>query len=237
MSGTLALVGAGEFLETMAEVDRQLLARAGGKKVVVLPTASAPDGPGVPERWLRMGVEHFTRLGAQAEGLLALDRAACDDPANTARVRAADLVYFSGGKPDYLRQTLQDTAVWSALCEVLQRGGVIAGCSAGAMIMGGYVPEFSLRLGIPSIHRWQPAFGLIPNAVIIPHYNEFPEVTTNLMFGGRPAGTLVIGIDAHTALVGLDHNWQVLGAGRITVRQGREVKRYTAGQTVQLPRA
>ncbi len=234
MSGTLALVGAGEFLETMAEVDRQLLTRAGGTRVVILPTASAPDGPGVPERWLRMGIEHFTRLGAQAEGLLALDRAACDDPTNAARVCAANLVYFSGGKPDYLLQTLQDTAVWSAVCEVLQRSGVVAGCSAGAMIMGGYVPEFSRRIGIPSINGWHSSFGLVPNAIIIPHYNEFPELTTNLMFGGRPAGTLVIGIDAHTALVGLDHNWQVQGAGRVTVRHGREAKRYTSGQTVLL---
>ena len=91
MTGTLALVGAGEFLDSMDAVDRQLLNQAGGNNIVILPTASAPDGPGVPERWIKMGVEHFTRLGAQAEGILALDRAACDDPANVDRVRAANL--------------------------------------------------------------------------------------------------------------------------------------------------
>src|SRR5512139_1752806 len=131
MAGLLALVGAGEFLDSMSAVDRQLLDRAGGSNVVILPTASAPDGAGVPERWIRMGVDHFTRLGAQADGVLALDRAACDDPANADRVRAAHLIYFSGGKPDYLRRTLDGTALWSAVREVLDRGGVIAGCSAG----------------------------------------------------------------------------------------------------------
>src|SRR5512136_949079 len=123
MAGTLALVGAGEFLDSMSAVDRQLLAWAGGSNVVILPTASAPDGVGVPERWIRMGVDHFARLGARADGLLALDRAACDHPANADRVRAANLVYFSGGKPDYLRSTLDGTALWSAARALLDRGG------------------------------------------------------------------------------------------------------------------
>lgn len=234
MAGTLALAGAGEFLDSMQAVDAQLLARAGGNNVVILPTASAPDGPGVPERWITMGIDHFTRLGAQAEGVLALDRAACDDPAHAARIRAANLVYFSGGKPDYLRRTLAGTAVWVAVREVFDRGGVLAGCSAGAMILGGYVPEFSMKLGLPWIDRWAASFALIPNAIIAPHYDEFPEILVNLMFGRRPSGSYLIGIDGHTALVGSDHAWQVLGAGRVTVRQGRATKRYTAGQAVAL---
>jgi cyanophycinase len=234
MAGTLALVGAGEFLDSMNPVDRQLLDRAGGHNVVILPTAAAPDGPGVPERWIKMGVDHFTQLGAQADGLLVLDRAGCEDLANADRIRAANLVYFSGGKPDFLRKTLQDTAVWAAVVEMFDRGGVIAGCSAGAMIMGGHVPEFSLKVGVPWIDRWQPSFGLVPNAIIVPHYDEFPEVIVKLMFGRRPAGSFLIGVDGHTALVGVDHTWQVMGAGRVTVRQGKETKRYTTGQAVPL---
>jgi cyanophycinase len=218
----------------MSSVDRQLLDRAGGNHVVILPTASAPDGAGVPERWLKMGVDHFTRLGAQADGLLLLDREACDDPTQADRIRAANLVYFSGGKPDYLRQALDGTAVWAAVREVFDRGGVIAGCSAGAMIMGGYVPEFSMKVGVPWINRWSPSFALVPGAVVVPHYNEFPEVMVTLMFGRRPPGSYLIGIDAHTALVGYDHAWQVLGAGRVTVRRGHGTKRYTAGQAVSL---
>lgn len=236
MAGTLALVGAGEFLESMSSVDRQLLDRAGGNNVVILPTASAPDGAGVPERWIKMGVDHFTRLGAQADGVLALDRAGCEDAANADRVRAANLVYFSGGKPDYLRRTLDGTAVWAAVQQVLDRGGVLAGCSAGAMIMGGHVPEFSLKAGVPWINRWHESFALVPDAIVAPHYDEFPEVMVAAMFGRRPPGSYLIGIDGHTALVGFDHTWQVLGTGRVTVQRGRHKQRYTAGQTVSLDR-
>ena len=234
MSGTLALVGAGEFLDTMDQVDQALMAMAGGTRVAVLPPASAPDGPGVPERWAKMGIDHINRLGAQTDAVMALDRAACCDPALAERVRAANLVYFSGGKPDYLYNTLVDTPVWDAVKDVLARGGVIAGCSAGAMIMGAYVPVFSRRLGMPSIGNWQSAFALVPGAIIAPHYNEFPEIFSGLMFGGRPAGTFLIGIDADTALVGLNGSWKVLGARRVTLRRGEGTRRFAQGQTVML---
>ena len=118
---------------------------------------------------------------------------------------------------------------------MLARGGVVAGCSAGAMIMGGYVPSFSLRLGVPWINRWQPAFALVPDAIVVPHYNEFPEIMVNLMFGRRPAGSFLIGVDAHTALIVSNGACAVMGRLRVTVRRGREVKRYRSGQAVDLP--
>ena len=237
MAGTLALVGAGEFLETMSDIDRALLDRAGGKAVAIVPTASAPDGRAVFDRWLRMGVDHFNGLGATATAVPAFDRSGCDDEANAASVQHANLVYFSGGKPDFLFDTLNGTRLWAAVEQVLDRGGVAAGCSAGAMIMGGHVPDFNTRFGVPSVTRWRAAFGFIPNAVIVPHYNEFPELMVNLMFGRRPAGSFLIGVDAHTALIGLNGTWQVGGTGRVSVRHGREVKRYTAGQVVNLNRS
>jgi len=237
MAGTLALVGAGEFLETMSGVDQALLDRAGGTAVAIVPTASAPDGRVVFERWLAQGVEHFNRLGATATGVPAFDRAGCDDEANAAIVREANLVYFSGGKPDFLYNTLAGTRLWAAVEQVLNRGGVVAGCSAGAMIMGGHVPDFGSRFGVPSITRWQAAFGLIPNSIVVPHYNEFPEIMVNLMFGRRPTGSFLIGVDAHTALIGLNGSWQVGGTGRVSVRHGRDVQRYTVGQTVNLNRS
>ena len=237
MAGTLALVGAGEFLESMSAVDRLLLDRAGGRSVAIVPTASAPDGRAVFDRWLSQGVEHFNRLGATATGVPAFDRSGCDDAANADVVSAANLVYFSGGKPDFLFNTLNGTRVWAAVEQVLDRGGVVAGCSAGAMIMGGYVPDFGSRFGVPSVSRWQAAFGLIPAAVVVPHYNEFPEVMVSLVFGRRPAGSFLIGVDAHTALIGLNGTWQVGGTGRVSVRHGRATQRYTAGQAVNLNRS
>jgi cyanophycinase len=181
-----------------------------------------------------MGVEHFYRLGAQTEAIMALDRVSCGDESLAEKVRAANLVYFSGGKPDYLFNTLVDTSLWQAVMDVLNRGGVLAGCSAGAMIMGGYLPEFSMRLGLPWVGKWTPAFGLVPSAIIAPHYNEFPEALVGLLFGRRPPDSFLIGVDADTALVSSNGKWKVLGARRVTLRRAREVKRFTQGQPVPL---
>lgn len=69
--GTIALVGAGEYLPKMNPVDQYLLEQLQETpSVVVLPTASAPDGAGVSERWNNLGVEHFTQLGAPVEPLM-----------------------------------------------------------------------------------------------------------------------------------------------------------------------
>ncbi|MBI3915292.1 MAG: Type 1 glutamine amidotransferase-like domain-containing protein [Chloroflexi bacterium] len=218
----------------MESIDRELLARGGGARVVVLPTASAPDGAGVPEKWARMGTEHFTRLGARVDALLALTRADCARADFVSYVQSADIVYFSGGKPDYLCNTLVGTPLWDAVRGVLDRGGIVAGCSAGAMVMGAHVPKFTRRLGMPSVEKWQSGFALVPDAIIVPHYNEFPEALLKLFTGATPPGSFIIGIDADTALVGSDGTWQVLGAGRVTVRRAGKVERYTAGEGVRV---
>lgn len=228
MNGTLALVGSGEYLVPMDPVDRLLLARAPGEpRVVCLPTAAAPDGPEVVARWARMGVEHFTRLGASAESLPVVDRASADDEVLADRVRAANFVYLSGGKPDYLHATLKDTRTYRALIEVIERGGVVAGCSAGAMIWGGVIPRF--RLMTP----FQPAFGLVPDTVILPHFDEFPGAFSSALHAVMGERTL-IGIDGSTALVRSDGRYAAAGAGGVTVWGHRGRQRYTDGQTVPL---
>ena len=141
--------------------------------MVILPTASAPDGKGVPERWGRRGVDHFRALGAEPAAVLALTRADCERPDFAAAVHSANLIYFSGGKPDYLYQTLRGTALWQAVLDVLASGGVLAGCSAGAMIVGSFMPDVGT---FPQMVRWGPGFGLIPEAVVIPvteTHNEY----------------------------------------------------------------
>ncbi|MGA2111590.1 MAG: Type 1 glutamine amidotransferase-like domain-containing protein [Anaerolineales bacterium] len=233
MKGTIALVGAGEFLPSMEAVDRGLLLASGGNRVVVLPTASALDGPGVPERWGRMGVEHFQQLGAQAEAILALDRAACEGTQFSDRVRMASLAYFSGGKPDYLYQTLVGSKVWQAVTEILGRGGVLAGCSAGAMILGSHLPSLTVGRGSPVIRGWRPAFGLLPRCVVIPHFNQAPEWLMRLFLPLRPEGTTVLGIDADTALIGHEDTWTVRGSGRVS-HFAETIRRYRDGDTVPL---
>ncbi|HLW02731.1 MAG TPA: Type 1 glutamine amidotransferase-like domain-containing protein [Ktedonobacterales bacterium] len=227
-TGTLALVGSGEFLPAIEPLDRLLLERLSAPaRVVVLPTASAPDGPGVPERWAKMGVEHFSRLNAAVEPIMLLTRADAESEAMAEQIAAANFVYFSGGKPQYLVDVLRDTPCWRAIVGVFAAGGVVAGCSAGAMAMADRMVDF------PRLWRTIPALGLASGIAVIPHFDEFPGVFTNL---GRLASgqTRVVGVPGSTGLIGSDLGWTAQGRSPITVFTSKGKKTYAPGEQVPL---
>src|SRR5579864_163610 len=115
MAGPLALVGSGEFLAEMEPIDRALLAGAlpDGGTAVIVPTASALE-PGMPETWAGRGIEHFRdRLGVPAEAALVLDRAGAGERF-LSLLAGARFIYFSGGNPRYLTETMTGTPFWEA---------------------------------------------------------------------------------------------------------------------------
>ncbi len=217
----LALVGSGEYLPPMESVDRELLGRLSGTpRVVCLPTAAGTEGPERIAYWSRLGVEHFTRLGVPAQAVPVIDRDTAHDPALVATIVGANFIYLSGGKPDYLHQTLAGTPTWEAILTVLAGGGLLAGCSAGAMILG---EKF---FGFPG---WKPGFNFLPSATVIPHFDEIPEALLKSMRLLAGKGLTVLGIDGYTALVRTDAQYEVLGRGGVTVWNRTGKTRYPSG--------
>jgi cyanophycinase len=228
-AGVLALIGSGEYLAPIRPLDKKLLAHIQDTpQVVVLPTAAAPDGPGVSERWAHMGVEHFGLLGVAVEPVMLLTRADAEKRALVAKLEQANFVYFSGGKPRYLLETLQGTPAWEAIVAIYQHGGVIAGCSAGAMVMGEALFDF------PKLWKTLPALGMAPGVAIIPHFDEIPQIMLSLV-NHQHSKITVVGVDGTTALVGHAGQWTVYGRGAVTVCEPKRQVRYIAGDTVQLP--
>ena len=236
MRGPVALVGAGEFLDTMAEFDRGLLAATGRARprVVILPTAAADDGEAVFQGWAERGMAHFSMLGAEVEPVLVRTAAEGSDAAALQAVGEADLVYLSGGNPRLLLRVLQGSPLGEALGAANARGAVIAGCSAGAMAIVGRAMDFRaiprLRLPVPFPVHWRRALGLVDDIAVLPHYDAFPEVLSACIALQAPRGGAVFGIDEDTAVVGRDGAWQVHGAGRVTVWHGRRRARYRKGE-------
>lgn len=240
MPGPVALVGAGEFLAPMAEFDRGLLHSTGRPRprVVILPTASAPDGETTFRIWAEMGTEHFAALGAEVEPVLVRDVAGGHDAAALQAVGEADLVYLSGGHPRHLMSVLRGSPLGAALVTANARGATIAGCSAGAMVMVALAMDFrfipKLRLPLPFRIRWREGLALVENVAVLPHYDAWPEPFSAAVVLQAPRGSVVIGIDADTAVVGRGGTWQVHGRGRVTVWRGRHRERFRKGDAFRL---
>lgn len=223
----LALAGGNEFRDNCRAMDRALLARLAvpRPRVVVLPTAAVRGNPRLAAA---NGVRYFTALGADAVGPLVVSRADADRADFAAEVRAADLVYLAGGDPPYLLDTLLDTAILAAMRDVLARGGMLAGSSAGAMVLGAFTG--------PPAGAWRPALALAPRVAVVPHYTPDRADRLAAWRAGLPDDIALLGIPEATAVVTDDGiSWEVVGIGDAAVYNQRSAVRYAPRQTFQLP--
>jgi cyanophycinase len=232
VNGAIALVGSGEFTPALESLDRELLAATGRSRPRVAIVPAIPSGNGALLRWAEIGRQHFTALGAEVEPVLVRSRADADDPAHAQAVGEADLVYLSGGHADFLCRTLAGSFLESTLWQALERGAVVAGCSAGASVLAAHRYGLRRRLGWP--FGWQRGLGLVPGVAVAPDYDARPEVLRVLFILRAPPGTVVVGIDRHTALLGRGDTWQVQGQGRVTIWRGRRRSRHHDGDFIRL---
>ncbi len=236
MNGLIALVGAGEYLPVMDGVDRYLLdsVKADGRapRVACLPTAAGQEGDESVGRWSRMGLEHFRALGADVHALNIIDRASADDPQYESILESADLIYFSGGNPVYLYETMNGSRAWAAAQKAWSRGAAYAGCSAGAMILGKRLPNFR-QLGLGSVD----GFGVVPVDYVMPHFDRSGpfKPMVNLLRKRMKDGQVMIGVDEDTALVGkLGGEWKTMGKSQVHVMTRNSAKVFSAGEVVPL---
>jgi cyanophycinase len=229
MPGYLLLAGGAEFGGQMAAVDRQALTAAGGlaAPVAIIPAAAAPDLNA--ERAGKNGVRWFRRLGAeQVEALPLVDRPSADDPAIADRLRRARLVYLLGGFPAHLADSLRGSLSWQALKEAYQSGAVIAGSSAGAMVLGRHCYD-------PFQSVVKPGLDLIGPVCVIPHHATFGRQWAAILKKALPTDRLM-GIDEETGALapGIGGTWQVFGKGRVVLyKQSRKLS-FGPGDTFRI---
>jgi cyanophycinase len=235
MNGLIALVGSGEYLPVMNDVDRYLLdsLNLNGRtpRVVCLPTAAGQEGDGSINRWSTMGVAHFQGLGAEVNALRIVDRESADDPQWEPFLENADLIYFSGGDPGFLYQTMNGSRAWEAANRAWERGAIYAGCSAGAMILANRIPRFRISGTVEG-------FDIVPAKFIVPHFDAIPTMIKPLalaLMGQLKNGDRMIGVDEDTAFIGTPNGeWRVMGRSKVHIYTREGVKEYESGQTVTL---
>ena len=216
MAGRIALVGGDEFRPACREMDAELV-RATGKRsprVLIVPAAASHENAALAANH---GVTHFLELGADAAPLMVTASEHANDEALISEVEDADMVYFTGGNPANLLEAVQGSLLLRKLDELLQRDGILAGSSAGAMVMGSWM----------RFREWREALGIVPGVVSLPHHERStPEETSAELTASGHADLWALGIDGATGCLSGPDGWTVLGDGNVTVYRNGEWKRY-----------
>jgi cyanophycinase-like exopeptidase len=114
----------------------EMLGGKGKARIVVIPTASVTQAlPAAKLKSLCTG--NFG--GAQCTVLHTVNRALADSEDFVAPLKTANGVWLEGGRQWRLADAYLGTRTLTEILAVLDRGGVVAGGSAGASIQGSYV--------------------------------------------------------------------------------------------------
>jgi len=221
MPGQIALVGGDEFRYGCEDMDREIM-RASGQdpaRVVVIPTAAVTG----PAKAANDGKTHFGALGGDSSQLMLLERNHAEDPDFFAPVNTANVVYFTGGSPEHLLETVRGSQFYQALMAAADGGAVLAGSSAGAMVMGAMMRR-------PRAGGWIEGLSVVPGVAVLPHHERRDQAETSKdLQETAPSGLTYLGIDARTGCLGNPGDWQVVGFGRVTVYQGSDWQIFNAG--------
>jgi cyanophycinase len=229
MAGYILLEGGVEFGGKMAEPDQRAIELAGGPSapISIIPTAAAPDNN--HQRAGNNGVRWFRSLGAQqVQSLPLIDRASANDPRIASRISQSRLVYLLGGFTGYLGETLKNSASWQAMLTAYEGGAVIAGSSAGAMVLCQYYYD-------PAQGQIVEGLRLVPNTCVLPHHNTFGKRWAQRLSELLPQ-VVLLGIDEQTGMLddgeaGRKIGWRVYGQGTVTLYRNGQPTVYRAGES------
>jgi cyanophycinase len=228
--GFVLLEGGNEFSGAMDAPDRRAIELCGGNRVPVriIPAAAAPDQN--QARAGANGTAWFQSLGAaDVKALDIIDRASADRLDLAAEVEGARLVFLLGGFPRHLAETLSGSRTWRAILNAQRSGAVIAGSSAGAMVL-------CERYFDPESDTVLKGLKLVPGACVIPHHERFGRSWAAKLAPLLPE-VVLIGIDEETGLIndGPEGSWAVYGKGAVTLYWRGRREPIHHGQNFELP--
>ncbi len=188
--GTLLIAGGGEMPPI---VNKRFWELAGGQngRLVIIPAYEATR-----EETKKLKDEWRGWRFASMRVLQACSRETANDPCFAEQLRNATAVWFSGGDQSWLANLYADTETETRLQELLDRGGIIGGTSAGAAIM----TKVMIQEGktVPKLCR---GLDLLKDSVVDQHFfyrNRMQRMAKTLKIEPTLIG---FGVDEGTALV------------------------------------
>jgi cyanophycinase len=208
--GHLMVIGGGAL---GPELLSRFAALAGGldAPIVVIPTAGEDVRPLTRHPLTRHGFTNLVQLHTK-------DRAEANSDAFLAPLRAAKGVFIDGGRQWRLVDSYLGTKTQKELENLLARGGVIAGTSAGATIQGSYLVR-GAREGntIMMAKGYEEGFGFLRNVAIDQHLIARKRENDLVPVIALKPELLGIGIDEGTAIVVTGNTFEVIGPSKVAI--------------------
>ena len=183
--------------------------------IVVIPTAGDPDvySDAVLERH-PLRKHGFTRLTL----LHTRDKKVADTEAFAAVLKTAKGVWFDGGRQWRLVDSYLQTRTHRELEALLDRGGVIAGTSAGATIQGSYLVR-GAREGntIMMAKGYEQGMGFLNFVAIDQHLIKRKRENDMLPVVALKPELLGLGLDEGTAVVVHGNTFEVVGVSKVAI--------------------
>ncbi|MGE5193162.1 MAG: cyanophycinase [Deltaproteobacteria bacterium] len=209
--GALVIVGGGQM---PAELTEKFIELAGGPEslIVVLPTANPDPLPEHP----RDG-DFLARAGAKNVKVLNARRPhEVEAPEFLNVLKEARGIWFGGGRQWRFVDAYEGTKAVEAFRDVLRRGGVIGGSSAGATIQGDYLvrgsPLGNEEMMAPGYER---GFAFLPGTAIDQHFAQRKRFADLSKVVAAHPQLLGIGLDEATAIVVRGHVAEVMGKNKV----------------------
>ncbi|TMK85395.1 MAG: cyanophycinase, partial [Actinobacteria bacterium] len=197
---------------------------AGGSdaRIVVISTASS-----LGEEATGLYRELFTHVGAGiVSGLRPVTREEANSASAAATVDEATGVFLTGGNQLRLAAVVGGTELGAALLRLHERGGVIAGTSAGASAVSSHMMAFGASGATPKHRMAQISVGLgiLKDIVVDQHFEQRTRLGRLLSAVAQSPSMIGLGLDEDTAaIVHSDQTLEVLGRGAVTIVDGSQV--------------
>jgi cyanophycinase len=221
--GALVIAGGGNL--DGSGIYEKFIELAGGpdKHYVIVPTAGGnrkPDGTlieydeqKIVAPWVKRGLTHVRMLHTA-------DPKVADTEPFVQPLREADAVWFNGGRQWNIVDSYANTRAYREFHNVLERGGVIGGSSAGATIQGDYLVRGDTsgpNVMMTAEANHQRAFAFLRKVAIDQHINTRNRWDDLIPVIKKYPDLLGIGLAEATAILVRGDRFEVIGAWKVAV--------------------
>jgi cyanophycinase len=221
--GTLVVVGGGT-LEGTGILEKFIqLAGGPGASFVIVPTAGGnrnADGTvrayteeDIIAPWRKRGLTNVRMLHTH-------DPKVADTEAFAAVLRSANAVWFNGGRQWNIVDSYMNTLTYKEFHNVLARGGVIGGSSAGATIQGDYLVRGAVagaQIMMTPEKEHERGFNFLRRTAIDQHINTRNRWDDLIPVIQKMPDLLGIGLSEGTAIVVTGDCFEVVGKWKVAI--------------------